>query len=104
VPRKPTESEADIQRTIGEYLTLRRFLWWRNQSGKVRVAGGYMKLGPTGAPDIYVLREGTLYGLEIKNAKNEQSRAQAEFEHEFVRQGGRYFVCRSLQDAIDALK
>ena len=62
-----------------------------------------MKLGPIGAPDIYVLRSGTLYGIEVKDDKNPQSRQQIIFQSEFERAGGTYLLARCLDDVIEVL-
>lgn len=102
--RKPVEKESDIQRAICDYLTLKRWLWWRNNSGHVKVTGGYMKLGIAGSPDLYVLRHGKLWGIEVKSAKTCQSRIQSEFQRTLEINGGRYCLARSVQDVIDGIK
>jgi hypothetical protein len=56
-----------------------------------------------GTPDIYVpLRFGIFLSIEVKSAKGRQSEEQQQFERMLKATGGYYFICRSVEDAINA--
>ena len=95
---KLAQSEHSIQSTIMQHLTLSGDLVWRSNSGKVKVRGGWMQLAPEGSPDVYALKDGLLYGIEVKKPGETQSLAQALYEREFNKHGGRYYVAWSLDD------
>jgi hypothetical protein len=112
-----TLTEHQIQSQILEWLKLKRYLHWRENSGGMRKGKHWIAFGGKGHPDIWVVRpklrgypEGyaetycELTGIEVKDAKGEQSRAQKEFQTQLEASGGRYLLVRSLQDAIDALR
>lgn len=96
------EKEADIQRTIIEYLKYKRLFWWRNNSGALKTEhGGFIRFGATGSPDIFIVKDGKIYGLEVKAEKGKQSDNQLLFQQGFEKAGGLYFVVRSLKDVAD---
>ena len=95
---KRPESEHAIQKTIMEHLQYADYLVWRSNSGKVKVRGGWMRLTPEGSPVVYALKDGLLYGIEVKKPGETQSLAQALYEREFNKHGGRYYVAWSLDD------
>jgi len=77
--------ETDLQRAILETLRALGLTVWRNQSGTVRVRGGFMHMAPEGTPDIIgYLADGRLLGIEVKlpgkekrNTKPERREKQA---------------------------
>lgn len=58
----------------------------------------FLKFGMVGAPDIYVVKAGAIYALEVKAPKGTQNDNQKEFEKGFTAAGGKYFVVRSIED------
>ena len=91
--------EAAIQSTILEYLTLRRVFHWRQNSGAFRNAhGDFYRFGVTGAPDIFCVIKGAIYGLEVKAPKGKLNPHQEEFRDGFAAAGGKYHIVRSLED------
>ena len=105
--------EHDIQSQILDWLKLKRWMHWRQNSGAM---GGeyqskrtgknkkwYVRFGRKGIPDIFVIRSGVCWGIEVKLPGKDQSREQYEFQVEFERSGGRYILAFSLDDAIRAM-
>lgn len=91
--------EKYIQKTILEYLQYRRYFVWRNNSGAFKNdSGGFYKFGDLGSPDIFLVKNGCIYGLEVKNEKGKQSHNQKTWEEGFTKAGGIYKVVRSLED------
>jgi hypothetical protein len=103
MPRRgPTEHE--IQRQILGWLKIKHIWHFRNNTAAVKLSykgkGRFVKFGVPGSPDIYVLKEGRLFGLEVKSEKGFQSQQQNAFEVEFIRAGGIYGIVRTLEQAI----
>jgi hypothetical protein len=91
--------EAEIQRAILDYLTLKRYFHWRNNTGAFKAEhGGFYRFGTPGSPDIFVLHDGTLYGIEVKAPQKKQSEAQLHFQVQMTLQGGVYVVAHSIDD------
>ena len=58
--------EADILRSIVDYLKLRRVFFWRQNAGGYKTdAGHFIHYGTKGVPDICVIKAGFI-GLEVK--------------------------------------
>ena len=101
---KPGLSEHEVQAQILDWLKHKNYMFWRSNSGAM--AGDhkgkrwYVKFGPKGGPDIFAVIKGQIFGIEVKSEKGFQSQVQKEFEVEFVRAGGIYLLCFSLEDAV----
>ena len=98
-------SEHDVQSVILGWLGAKHYLFWRNNTGatiaEYKGKARFIRFGKRGSPDIYVLREGKLFGIEVKaHSKGFQSQVQHEFEVEFTKAGGKYLLCFSLEDVI----
>lgn len=81
--------ETSIKKTVKDYLNLKRYFWWYNLAG----LGAYK-----GIPDIFILYEGKLYGVEFKSKQGKLSDYQARFQFNMEKAGGKYIVARSLED------
>lgn len=98
-------SESAIQTLILDWLKDVGVLHWRQNSGNVFAGNRRVKLGESGLPDIVVVIGplGRMVGLEVKSAKGSLRPAQVEFAADLVKNGGSYYVVRSLADAMDAI-
>ena len=95
--------EKDIQRAICDYLALKKYFFWRQNTGAIMdfKSGGFRampKYSMTGVPDIIVIRDGWFIGLEVKRPNTKQSPAQKDFEKGCKDAGGEYWVVRSIED------
>ena len=97
------ESEADIQRTILDYLKLHRIFHWRNNSGAIKTGKRFIRYGCKGSPDIIALHRGQFVGIEVKGPGEDQTEDQLAFEQCVTKSGNRYIVARSLEDVERAL-
>jgi len=96
--------EKEIQAQIIEYLKLKRIFFWRNNIGAGQLKGGrFVRFGVPGAPDLFVLKEGKLIGIEVKRAKTKLSPLQEEFGAEMQKNGATYIVARDLDDVMAVL-
>lgn len=80
---------------------------WRNQSGRVRVRGGVMRLADAGTPDIVgFLDDGRFLGIECKNldGKHPHTKEQWAFGMRLVAAGGVYILARNIDDVLHGLK
>lgn len=94
--------EAEIQNTILAYLKYRRIFHWRQNSGAGMMKQGagmrFIRFGIIGAPDIFVIKDGMIYGLEVKSNVGKMNENQVEFQKGFEEAGGKYHVVRSIED------
>jgi hypothetical protein len=105
---KPILSEQEIKRQVTDWLTQKRYFWWPNNTGAFKASYGgkprFVRFGKPGSPDLFVMRKGITFGLELKSEKGFQSQVQKQFEVEFTEAGGKYLLCYSLQDVISGLR
>ena len=101
------ETENDIQNAICEYLEIRGYFFWRQNTPQVYdtqkgVFRRVPKYGLKGIPDIIVITDGLFWGLEVKKKDTYQSPEQKEFQQLLETKGkGKYNVVRSIQDVQD---
>jgi len=57
-----------------------------------------IRMAPNGTADILALKNGKIYGLEIKNELGKQREDQISWAHNFTTNGGHYYIIRSLED------
>lgn len=86
--------ETRLKKQIKDYLKLRPVLWWWNFQSVASYKG---------LPDIFVLKKGKIYGIEVKTKKGKLSEGQEEFLSAFKQRGGIPIVARSLEDVMNCL-
>lgn len=109
-------SEAQIERSICDYLRIKGYFFWKQTtsgffSGKVingsTMIGSFRKHSSPyvkrGVPDIMIVVNGRLIGLEVKSETGRQSQDQIDFQKDLERAGARYFLVRSIEDVEEAL-
>lgn len=73
------------------------FFWKNNTTGIYKPkTGGWIPSQSVGSPDIFVLRKGTIYGLEVKRPGGKQSEGQIGFQKNMEKNGGIYKVVHSF--------
>lgn len=96
--------ESDIQRTIIDYLNVKKIFHFRNNSGALpTLHGGFIRFGAVGSPDIIAVVKGTFVGIEVKNKTGKQSPAQKDFQERLEAAGGRYILAKQLEDVSSVL-
>jgi len=102
---KPKIRERDIQKSILDWLSLRRIFHWRASVGAMKIRGHFYHFGQAGQPDIMAVLKSTgqFCGIEVKAGGKEQSRKQREFQAEVERAGGLYIVAHSLEDVTSRI-
>lgn len=96
-------SEKEIQKSILDYLSLRKIFHWRNNSGAFKTEkGGFYSFGTPGSPDVLAIHEGVFYGIEVKKPGGKQSEHQKAFQTGLEKAGGRYVLAFSIDDVRTA--
>lgn len=75
----------------------------RQNVGVARTPSGVIRFGTPGEGDIAVIYRGQAIELEVKTPTGRQSDQQKRYQAAFERAGGKYFVVRSVDDAINAI-
>lgn len=103
VRKKKKSPEHDIQTAIFQYLSLKKIFCWRNNTGAIKTQHGFLRFGAVGSPDIFAVREGKIYGIEVKSEAGKLSPGQQDWGERFSSSGGVYIVARSIDDVAKSL-
>ena len=96
--------ESELQKSILQYLTLKRVFHYRNNSGAFkRDDGHFYRFGALGSPDIVCVIGGQYVGIEVKRPGGKQSEHQKEFQRNLETAGGKYLLAYSLSDVMNGL-
>ncbi len=94
--------ESEAQKAIMEWLAWQRVFHWRNNTGAMvseyKGVKRFMRFGSVGSPDIFAMRNGKCYGIEVKAEKGRQSDAQKEFQVRFEAAGGVYILAKGIDE------
>lgn len=102
--------EKFIQKAILDYLRVRGFLCKRNNAGmsygEHKGKKWAIKIGESGWPDIEGVvkdgeNKGKYFGIEVKSRTGILSENQLRIGGEITRNGGIWFVARSVDDVIE---
>lgn len=111
-------TEADIQIQLVEYLEMVKdkygFMFFSSPNegmGKAQTGAGLGRMARLkkmglrhGVADLIFVKAGQAYFLELKKTGGVQSDYQKEFQAEARKNGARYFVAFSFEEAVYALK
>ena len=118
--------ESEIQRVILDYLQIQenmgKLMFQRSNSLNVATKDGhYIKTGKKGSPDILVWMSGRYYrginqddfpklkkfirtiALEVKSETGKQTPEQIEWQKQFEKFGGEYFIVRDVDSVLRIL-
>lgn len=98
--------EGKIQAAVLRYLLEQGVFAWRQNNLAVfdpKMNGYREHTGLKGVPDILSVINGQFVGWEIKTPRGKQSEHQFAFQKRLERNGGRYILVRSLDEAKEAL-
>ena len=97
--------EKDVQKVIIEYLKITKHFFWRNNTGAFKTERGrFMRFGDLGSPDIFIVKKGNIYGIEVKASDGKQSDNQIEWQKGFEKNGGIYILASSLEEFLEQYK
>ena len=78
-------------------------MYWRNNTGAVKVDNRFVRFGQKGAPDILGCYKGKAIGIECKSSTGKQKPDQFVWAERWRRAGGIYILVNSQND-IDYLE
>jgi len=104
-------SEADTLKQISEYLRVKGYMYWRNNSGARafdytrksdgRITHNFFQWGKKGSGDIFGLtKEGVFFSIEVKRKGKKPSPEQNRFMTDIMLSKGIAFVAYSVEDVI----
>jgi hypothetical protein len=96
--------EGDIQKQILDYLKATKQFHWRNNTGTFYRDGHFYKFGEVGSPDIFLVKGGKIYGIEVKSEDGKQSDNQKTWQKGFEKAGGIYLLARSVEGLRDLIE
>lgn len=89
--------EGEIVRQILDYPEAKRIFHSRQNTVEKAARGRYIH-AHKGVPDIFAMKDGKLYGIEVKTPTVRVSPEQAQFGVDCVKNGGEYLVARSIDE------
>ena len=97
-------SEKEVLKACLEYLELRGYMAWRNNSGAYKTPEGRLvRFGKAGSPDIIGLtKEGRFIGIECKSDTGILSDWQKAHRDMVIKNKGLYVLARSIEDLQEA--
>ena len=96
-------SEQGIVRSILEYLSLRKYVCWRNNTGGFVKGDHFYRFGLVGSGDIMGLtRDGRFFSIEVKKEGKKPTEYQKQFIEDVTKSKGISFVAYSVDDVIHA--
>lgn len=100
--------EHDIQTMIIQYLRLKGFYVWRHNSGMIAATNKYgkrrmIKMGVAGMPDVFALKGGRLYGIEVKRPKGIVTVLQEGQLAELTKHGAITMVAHSVEEVQEVI-
>ena len=102
-----SKSEHRLQSQTIEYLSYKKFMVWRNNTGAIpqyyKGVKRLIRFGKVGSGDIFALKNGVFYSVEVKSPKGSPTLKQLEWIDEVNRNGGKAFIIKSLSDLVENL-
>jgi hypothetical protein len=96
-------TEHSLQNLIRIKLSKLGFTVFRANVGKFKLFDGrWFDVGlPKGFSDLFAIKDGKIYFLEIKSGKNKASPEQLNFIKQMKKKGCRAGICYSVNDALE---
>lgn len=95
--------ESEIQKQCIDYLKAHGFFVWRNHVQRVKISGGSANNPAKGSPDIFAIKQGTFYAIEVKTPIGKVSQIQRTWLQTAKDHGAVSMVVRSIEELIQFL-
>ena len=104
--KKPKLAEKDVQRQIMEYLKMRGYFFFRNNTGGfTNSKGHYYRFGYVGSGDIFgFTKSGRFFSIEVKATGKKPTPEQHEFMAKVNDTGNLAFYADNLETVMFYLK
>lgn len=93
-------NESDLLRTCKNYLDIKQIFYIRINSGGFKTEHGFYRMACPGVSDLIIIKDGRVMFVELKVGNNQLSGSQVIFKKRLEKNGGLYFVIRSLEELI----
>lgn len=96
-------TETDLMNRIRLELSKRKFVVFRANVGKFKMADGrFFDTGlPKGFSDLFAIKDGKIYFVEVKITPNKPSLVQLNFIEQMQKHGCKAGVAYSVEEAIE---
>lgn len=108
--RSALMSEADLQQHVVKLLEAyarQEVCYWHSANGEARhvtIGRKLKRMGvKKGVADLVLIVSGRAIALELKTEIGTQSKEQAEWQEQFERAGGAYYMARGMDEALATL-
>lgn len=94
-------SEKDVQASCLQYLSLKKYFYFRLNNIPVFQNGHFRSLSehiPKGLPDCVLVHKGKFIGLEFKGSSGKLSEDQIECARRIFKAGGDHHFIHSIED------
>lgn len=95
--------EQEIQKQCLDYLSENGFFAWKNHVQGMRVSGAIIRNPAAGSADIFAIKQGRFYCIEVKTPKGKLSQNQYIWLQKAHKYGAISIVVKSLDDLIYCL-
>lgn len=91
--------EKEIQKEIMDYLSFLNLFYFRcNNAQAYKGRNHHSASAPSGLPDIFVLCNGELYALEVKQPGKPLLASQEDMKNRLLAHGAHYYTVTSIED------
>ena len=98
-------TEKEIQTEILNYLHENDYFAWKNHTGGIHRRGQRTTTNPNkGAPDIFAIKDGTFYGIEVKRPGGVVASHQYDWLGKLREHGGVAIIADSLVACLIGIK
>lgn len=93
------EKESSVQDyAMSQLMNLQpAFMYWRNNTGAVKMGNRFVRFGLPGSPDILGCYKGLAIGIECKSSKGKQRQEQVIWQKRWEQAGGKYYLVNSTE-------
>lgn len=96
-------SEQDIQEAICEYLALKKYFFWRQNTmglfdSRKKIYRRMPRYAMNGVSDIILVHGGKIICLEVKRPGGSLSQSQKDFKDGLLKAEGQYYIVHSVFD------
>jgi hypothetical protein len=95
--------EKEIELLLCQWLQLNGYYVFKLKDQMAFRNGSYRKPRPfeiSGVADLFAIKNGAQYWIEVKSQKGTQSANQKDFQQNIEAHGGKYLLVKSIQELI----
>lgn len=103
---KRKRNENEVMNAVCLYLKAKGYFFWRQNNQAVydptkKIFRRKPKFALNGVPDILMIKDGRLIGIETKTKSGRLSQNQKEVKEKFFENGASYIMVQEINDLIE---